>query len=373
MASFIDEIDARTPPTDTPAPDALAVDALTTETAAVDTSIIEEIDILSEESDIDIILTNFKNDIHARTLPADTPAPDTLAIHACATETTAANTTSIIEEIDLLSGESDTLSECDVDIILANFRDDIDARTLPADTPAPDALAIHASATETTAADTTSIIEEIDLLSESDEDMVQDNAEAVQGSMEADVDEEAQARMNLEAVVEWLSDQLIEFYMCSKDCHRMIEANHPEPKGKHRNLYDMYRRYRRGRIPEAIPYVLDSPHFLKKEDDHVPDLNRLWDLFEGEEAQVCLHWYDKVSGGKPTVFFDFDSILAFPTSLAVARLGLSYIPVSANASNLTTDVHLTMKVRYIDEDGDEREKTMPLHKVPHYCIGNFVG
>src|SRR5437763_1024710 len=122
-----------------------------------------ESDTLSE-CDVDIILANFRDDIDARTLPADTPAPDALAIHASATETTAADTTCIIEEIDLLSGESDTLAECDVDITLANFRDNIDDRTVPGHTAAPD---------------TTSMLDELGLLyevtdkrSEWDDDMM---------------------------------------------------------------------------------------------------------------------------------------------------------------------------------------------------------
>ena len=138
--------------------------------------------------------------------------------------------------------------------------------------------------------------------------------------------------------------------MCSKHSHNRAVADHHSTEGAHCDLLTTFgeRDMDADLDSVSIPYVLSTPRFLKPKDAIMPSLLKLEYLMEGRDkdsiSQVCLHRYKTVSGGIPTVSFDFDSILAFPTSLAVAHLGLSYTSVSTNTSNLVTDVHLTMQV-----------------------------
>jgi hypothetical protein len=191
------------------------------------------------------------------------------------------------------------------------------------------------------------------------------------------MDEEAQARADNIRVVKWLSEQLIEFHMCCDHCHKMQRVGHPPQSDLHNDLEHTFGDFDVDADSPAIPYVLNSPTLLKTSDNK-PQLQDIWRAMEGQRSdqdfsQVCLHWYDRVWGGKPTSFFDFDSILAFPTSLAVARLGLSYTPIGANVSHLKTDLHITMRVKYLDESGRQYDKAMSMHKVPHYRFGNLTG
>jgi hypothetical protein len=208
-----------------------------------------------------------------------------------------------------------------------------------------------------------------------DNNAVDNNATDDDATVE--LSEEAQREADNKEVVEWLSQQLVNFHMCSDDSHKSKLVGHSHESELHGDLDHTFGSFDVDSDSPIIPYVLDSPTLLKTS-NNTPELKHIWQAMEGQRAnegfsQVCLHWYDKMFCGKPPISFDFDSILAFPSSLAIARSGISYIPISATVSNLTTDLHLTMRVRYYDEDGRMHDKGMSMHKVPHYCLGRLVG
>lgn len=74
---------------------------------------------------------------------------------------------------------------------------------------------------------------------------------------------------------------------------------------------------------------------------------------------------------RPQLQWDLDSILAFPTSLACARHGISYQANPNIVYNIKSDVHLTMKVLDNTDPDHPRMLSKPLHKIPHYCFGQL--
>ncbi|KAI9853382.1 MAG: hypothetical protein M1813_002367 [Trichoglossum hirsutum] len=81
-----------------------------------------------------------------------------------------------------------------------------------------------------------------------------------------------------------------------------------------------------------------------------------------EPPEANLNWHRDLQGGRPTVVFDFDSLLVFPSSLAIAKRGVHYNPISPGTSELHTDVHISVRVNYIDHDGQQHQKQIPLFK-----------
>lgn len=63
----------------------------------------------------------------------------------------------------------------------------------------------------------------------------------------------------------------------------------------------------------------------------------------------------------------------FPTSLAVAQLGLHWQPIPHPIMNIATDVHFTLPVDSYDKRGALERVQTPLHHIPHCCLGEFSG
>ncbi|KAH7220405.1 uncharacterized protein BKA55DRAFT_697460 [Fusarium redolens] len=77
--------------------------------------------------------------------------------------------------------------------------------------------------------------------------------------------------------------------------------------------------------------------------------------------------------------YDVDSICSFPSSLAVARLGIQWYPQPHVIFNLTDDVHISLD---IPTEGFHRNNLQPrgscqqrrlLHHIPNYCFGRVQG
>jgi hypothetical protein len=90
---------------------------------------------------------------------------------------------------------------------------------------------------------------------------------------------------------------------------------------------------------------------------------------------LCLgaHHSQSPKGRRQEVGFDIDSVCCFPTSLAVARLGLRWLPQQYQVKTLKSDVHLQLKVRQRDGAGHSRWASQPLNRIRHYSIGEPVG
>ncbi|KAH7191241.1 hypothetical protein DER44DRAFT_815737 [Fusarium oxysporum] len=77
--------------------------------------------------------------------------------------------------------------------------------------------------------------------------------------------------------------------------------------------------------------------------------------------------------------YDVDSICSFPSSLAVARLGIQWYPQPHVIFNLTDDVHISID---IPNEGfhlnnpqprGNCQQRRPLHHIPNYCFGRVQG
>jgi hypothetical protein len=77
--------------------------------------------------------------------------------------------------------------------------------------------------------------------------------------------------------------------------------------------------------------------------------------------------------------YDVDSICSFPSSLAVARLGIQWYPQPHVIFNLTDDVHISID---IPNEGfhlnnpqprGSCQQRRPLHHIPNYCFGRVQG
>ena len=74
------------------------------------------------------------------------------------------------------------------------------------------------------------------------------------------------------------------------------------------------------------------------------------------------------------VTFDVDSIIGFPSSLAIAKRGIRWSPTRMTVSDLQSDLHLqSIPVTYFDPDGLRHQVNRPIHQVPHYTFGRVIG
>ncbi|KAH6988684.1 hypothetical protein EDB80DRAFT_782267 [Ilyonectria destructans] len=77
--------------------------------------------------------------------------------------------------------------------------------------------------------------------------------------------------------------------------------------------------------------------------------------------------------------YDIDSICSFPSSLAVAKLGIQWYPQPYVIFNHTDDVHLSIDIPsntfYQNNSHPQgtQQRRRPLHHVPNYCFGRIQG
>ncbi|KAH7114181.1 hypothetical protein B0J13DRAFT_533689 [Dactylonectria estremocensis] len=92
-----------------------------------------------------------------------------------------------------------------------------------------------------------------------------------------------------------------------------------------------------------------------------------------EIPRICLSEDDRVTDDAG-VSFDVDSIIAFPSCLAVAKQGIRWSPTRMTVSDLQSDLHLRSRpVTYFDATGRQHQVHRPVHQTPHYTFGRVVG
>lgn len=95
--------------------------------------------------------------------------------------------------------------------------------------------------------------------------------------------------------------------------------------------------------------------------------------FRADAPHISLDEDERVSGDAG-VTFDVDSIIGFPSSLAVAKRGIRWSPTRMTVSDLQSDLHLRpISVTYCDTDGVLHQAHRPVHHVPHYTFGRAIG
>ncbi|RSL82713.1 hypothetical protein CEP52_016900, partial [Fusarium oligoseptatum] len=132
--------------------------------------------------------------------------------------------------------------------------------------------------------------------------------------------------------------------------------------------------------PELGPDVLSNEAIAHQKDDLAgkmsPESRR--QAFCGIDSRaeiphICLDEDERVSSDAG-VTFDVDSVLAFPSNLAVAKRGIRWSPTRMTVSDLQSDLHLrSIPVTYLDGSGKQHQVHRPVHQIPHYTFGRVVG
>ncbi|RBR24094.1 uncharacterized protein FIESC28_03093 [Fusarium coffeatum] len=74
------------------------------------------------------------------------------------------------------------------------------------------------------------------------------------------------------------------------------------------------------------------------------------------------------------ITFDIDSVVAFPSNIAVAKQGIHWSPTQMAVSDLQSDLHLqSIPVTYTDTSGKQHQVHRPVHHIPHYTFGRLIG
>ncbi|KAH7111539.1 hypothetical protein EDB81DRAFT_768468 [Dactylonectria macrodidyma] len=71
--------------------------------------------------------------------------------------------------------------------------------------------------------------------------------------------------------------------------------------------------------------------------------------------------------------YDIDSICSFPSSLAVAKLGIQWYPQAYAIFNHTDDVHLSIDIPSNAQSQETHHQRRPLHHIRNYCLGRIQG
>ncbi|KAM6506746.1 hypothetical protein FALCPG4_018840 [Fusarium falciforme] len=132
--------------------------------------------------------------------------------------------------------------------------------------------------------------------------------------------------------------------------------------------------------PELGPDVLSKEAIAHQKDDLAgkmsPESRR--QAFCGLDSRaeiphICLDEDERVSNDAG-VTFDVDSVVAFPSNLAVAKRGIRWSPTRMTVSDLQSDLHLrSIPVTYLDANGKQHQVHRPVHQIPHYTFGRVVG
>jgi hypothetical protein len=165
---------------------------------------------------------------------------------------------------------------------------------------------------------------------------------------------------------------------CTEEHHRFTEARHYTfSHDDHQSLDITYAG------AEAFPasvglatHRVPSQHGLSRQ--AFPSESVLSPLFTGcatgssTPASVCLHLEQVPPVFTPT-FTDIDSTIAFPLSLAVIRSEFYYCPTLQYQRTIQTDIHLETSISYETADGTEKNKLLPLRRIPHVYLGAVSG
>ncbi|KAH7114164.1 hypothetical protein B0J13DRAFT_630962 [Dactylonectria estremocensis] len=172
-----------------------------------------------------------------------------------------------------------------------------------------------------------------------------------------------------------LAEQLVKFQGCCNDCHQAAQRNDMEDPNEDISLF-MYLEF----TPELGPDVLSNEAIAHQKDDLAgkmsPESRRQAFCGLGSRAEIphiCLDEDERVSNDAG-VTFDVDSVVAFPSNLAVAKQGIRWSPTRMTVSDLQSDLHLrSIPVTYLDANGKQHQVHRPVHQIPHYTFGRVVG
>ena len=194
-------------------------------------------------------------------------------------------------------------------------------------------------------------------------------------SDEEDLDQQPSA---LEYMKEKLYDQLIGgFHGCSQQQHSEKLREHVEAAGdNHYGLDEIFN-------DPSFPSVLSLSNMISPEQLARYERSSVaqWEaMFCGTTGRhrlpknVCMH-KEETQAVAARVAYDIDSLLCFPTSLAVASGGLWWQTVAQPRQNMATDVHLETNVYSLTEDPEQPVRTSQamLRDVPHIFVGRIAG
>jgi hypothetical protein len=178
-----------------------------------------------------------------------------------------------------------------------------------------------------------------------------------------------------------LTEQLVQFQGCCRDCHEDFNREHANEHEAHCSLQTF--------VSESTdrasgcPDVLSSSQIARYEDDLAGSMTvaqKRW-TFSGihpnddEEIpeHICLQ-----AGDTPCqttgVSFDIDSITGYATSLGIAKGGIRWNLMQMPVSDLQSGLHLTCRrVQYFDSHGHFHSIRKPANEFPHYTLGRLIG
>jgi hypothetical protein len=175
-----------------------------------------------------------------------------------------------------------------------------------------------------------------------------------------------------------LVEQLIRHQGCCEHCHQQFEEEHAEGHPNHVGLQEYL---------DRIVRVVDCPDVLGSKTMTTPESN-LASQMDGESRRylycgvdkddlspvhICLNVDDGATAATG-VTFDIDSVLGFPSSLAVAKQGIRWNPTQMAVSDIRSDLHLNSRLaHYIDRHGHAHSVRRPLYQLPNYNFGRLIG
>ncbi|KAB8266546.1 hypothetical protein BDV30DRAFT_247683 [Aspergillus minisclerotigenes] len=166
-----------------------------------------------------------------------------------------------------------------------------------------------------------------------------------------------------------LADQLIQHHGCCGDCHAQASQAHHEQHKEHCGLQSYLEDIQAG---EAFPDVLSQNRTTAARKEQVYN-GISADPSSSSPLHICLQ-ADFHPPSSSSVTFDIDSIVGYPTSLAVAKQGIRWHPTQMMVSDLQSSLHLSpVQVSYVDKQGCAHTVRRPVHKVPHYTFGRVAG
>ena len=172
-----------------------------------------------------------------------------------------------------------------------------------------------------------------------------------------------------------LAEQLIKFQGCCHTCHQAAKQSRVASPDRQISLAT----YLESTVGLGLD-VLSRETLATQKDDLAGKINpeSRKKIFCGLDSRaeiphICLDEDERVSSGAG-VTFDVDSILGFPSNLAVAKRGIRWSPTRMTVSDLQSDLHLqSIPVTYFDPDGFRHQVHRPIHLVPHYTFGRVIG
>jgi hypothetical protein len=191
-----------------------------------------------------------------------------------------------------------------------------------------------------------------------------------------------------DSVADRLAEQLYSFHGCPSEAHDAHDDEYAQSPDSYTYISDLFRLQKPG---GSIPDVLGSPKFMEKQDLNDPALLR--QLYEGRgpptepEAEpepkppkklYLPHKPSEHQNRRSKVTYDIDGLCLFPTSLAVARQGLFWQPLSHNILNIASDLHFTLPADHYITNKKTKQKRLkngprPLHQIVHCCLGIISG